>query len=210
MPRDKSLSHEKIIQAAIEEFSEYGYDKASMRRMGDRCGMTAAAIYRHFDGKEAIFDYLVRDAAQDLKDWLSMRLSIYERSLEEATQEGRKIGFDAIWKNPDSSLMRELIYPRMDEYSLLINKSHGSSYEGFLDELVDDEHRRVTMLFEHMRAHGYNVRELAYEELHILLTSYCRAIFEPIAHNYSLEDALKYLATVQEFFMAGWNLFMGL
>lgn len=54
MPRDKALSHERIIRAARDEFSEYGFDKASMRRIGKRCGLTAAALYRHFDSKEAV------------------------------------------------------------------------------------------------------------------------------------------------------------
>lgn len=47
MPRDKTASHAKIMAAAREEFMEYGFGKASMRRIGERCGMTAAGIYRH-------------------------------------------------------------------------------------------------------------------------------------------------------------------
>ena len=50
MPRDKTLSHSRIIRAATEEFSEYGYDKASMRRIGQKCGLTAAALYRQLFG----------------------------------------------------------------------------------------------------------------------------------------------------------------
>ncbi len=44
MPRDKTASHARIMAAAREEFLEYGFKKASMRRIGDRCGMTAAGI----------------------------------------------------------------------------------------------------------------------------------------------------------------------
>ena len=40
MPRDKTVSHVKIMAAAREEFMEYGFGKASMRRIGERCGMT--------------------------------------------------------------------------------------------------------------------------------------------------------------------------
>ena len=34
MPRDKTASHARVIAAAREEFSEYGFEKASMRRVG--------------------------------------------------------------------------------------------------------------------------------------------------------------------------------
>ena len=53
MPRDKSASHIKIMAAAKAEFMEMGFEKASMRSIGNRCGMTAAAIYRHCRDKKA-------------------------------------------------------------------------------------------------------------------------------------------------------------
>lgn len=108
MPRDKTLSHRKIMQSAMEEFSEYGYEKASMRRIGGRCGLTAAALYRHYDNKEAMFDSLVRPAVEDLRAWIDEHVSM--------------------WESAEIDMMRELIYPRMDEYALLINKSHGFAY----------------------------------------------------------------------------------
>ena len=52
MPRDKTENHIKIMAAAKEEFLEKGYEKASMRSIADRCGMTAAGIYRHCKDKE--------------------------------------------------------------------------------------------------------------------------------------------------------------
>nr|MCR5095097.1 TetR/AcrR family transcriptional regulator [Lachnospiraceae bacterium] len=45
MPRDKTVNHQKIMAAAKEEFMEKGYEKASMRGIADRCGLTAAGIY---------------------------------------------------------------------------------------------------------------------------------------------------------------------
>ena len=42
MPRDKSANHIKLMAAARSEFLEHGFEKASMRSIGERCGMTAA------------------------------------------------------------------------------------------------------------------------------------------------------------------------
>ena len=42
MPRDKSLSHEKVKRAIKEEFLEKGYEDASIRSIGTRAGMTSA------------------------------------------------------------------------------------------------------------------------------------------------------------------------
>ncbi len=69
MPRDKTLSHIKIMAAAKAEFMEMGFEKASMRRIADRCGMTAAGIYRHCEDKEDLFCQLVSPAEEKLMDW---------------------------------------------------------------------------------------------------------------------------------------------
>ena len=42
MPRDKTINHIRLMAAAREEFLEYGFEKASMRSIGKRCGLTAA------------------------------------------------------------------------------------------------------------------------------------------------------------------------
>ena len=44
MPRDKTVTHIKVLAAAREEFMEYGYENASMRRIRQRCDMTAAGM----------------------------------------------------------------------------------------------------------------------------------------------------------------------
>ena len=48
MPKDKTASHARVLAAAREEFLAYGFEKASMRRVGERCGLTAAGLYRHY------------------------------------------------------------------------------------------------------------------------------------------------------------------
>lgn len=200
MPRDKSLSHEKIIRAAMDEFSEFGYDKASMRRIGQRCGLTAAALYRHFDSKEAMFEALVEPAVTDMKKWLEAHAAADIKGGADP---------EMMWNSVEVDMMRELIYPRMDEFSMIINKAKGSKYEDFLNELVTDHQERLMPHLRMLRDAGYKVRDISEDELHMLITAYCSALFEPVAHGYSLENAFKYLSTVEEFFMPGWKNLMG-
>ena len=200
MLRDKSLSHEKIIRAAMDEFSEFGYDKASMRRIGQRCGLTAAALYRHFDSKEAMFEALVEPAVTDMKKWLEAHAAADIKGGADP---------EMMWNSVEVDMMRELIYPRMDEFSMIINKAKGSKYEDFLNELVKDHQERLMPHLRKLREAGYKVKVISEDELHMLITAYCSALFEPVAHGYSLENALKYLSTVEEFFMPGWKNLMG-
>jgi len=209
MPRDKALSHKKIIRAATEEFAEYGYEKASMRRIGKRCGLTAAALYRHFDSKEAMFDALVKPALEDLKEWINEHVS---RS-EEAVRSCKDLpcGKEAweIWDSTEIDMMRELIYPRMEEYAMLINRARGSRYENFLDDFVEGQMKMMIPQFEELRRLGLDVKDISEKELHMVTTAYCAALFEPVVHNYSLEEAVSYLDTVEAFFMPGWKNLLG-
>lgn len=209
MPRDKTISHEKIIQAAKLEFSECGYDKASMRRIGARCGLTAAALYRHFDSKESMFETLVEPAVTDMKKWLEEHIAASEEAVRKAV--GNKGGAvpEMMWNSTEIDMMRELIYPRMDEFSMIITKAKGSKYEDFLNELVMDHQNRLKPYLKVLKDAGYKVRDISDDELHMLITAYCTALFEPVSHGYSLENALKYLDTVEEFFMPGWKKLMG-
>ena len=209
MPRDKSLSHEKIIRAAMDEFSEFGYDKASMRRIGQRCGLTAAALYRHFDSKEAMFEALVEPAVTDMKKWLESHVAASEEAVRSAAGAAVAADPEMMWNSTEVDMMRELIYPRMDEFSMIINKAKGSKYEDFLNELVTDHQERLMPHLRMLREAGYDVRDISEDELHMLITAYCSALFEPVAHGYTLENALRYLGTVEEFFMPGWKKLMG-
>ena len=61
MPRDKTESHERLLEAAKKEFMEYGFQDASMRRIADNAGITVSGIYKHFKDKEEMFAALVED-----------------------------------------------------------------------------------------------------------------------------------------------------
>jgi hypothetical protein len=56
---------------------------------------------------------------------------------------------------------------------------------------------------------GLDVKDISEEELHIVTTAYCTALFEPVVRNYSLEEAVSYLDTVEAFFMPGWKNLLG-
>jgi AcrR family transcriptional regulator len=49
-----SSTRERILDIALELFTEQGYDKTSLRDIAERLGMTKAALYYHFERKEDI------------------------------------------------------------------------------------------------------------------------------------------------------------
>ena len=66
MPRDKNDSHVIILKNAKKEFLEFGFEKASMRSIAKKSGVTAGALYKHFAGKEEMFNALAEPVYKKL------------------------------------------------------------------------------------------------------------------------------------------------
>ena len=57
---------ERIKQAALEEFSEKGFQGASLRQIVKQAGVTTGAFYGYFSSKEALFASIVEPHAAAL------------------------------------------------------------------------------------------------------------------------------------------------
>lgn len=53
----------EILDAALAVFAEKGYEGGTMREIAARLGVTEPALYRHYAGKEALFEDLVAVAS---------------------------------------------------------------------------------------------------------------------------------------------------
>jgi len=204
MPRDKSLSHEKVRNAIREEFLEKGFEGASIRSIGARAGMTSAGLYRHFADKEAMFDAMVEPLINDIKSWTKRHIGRKHQLLDDKTNN------DEIFGETFMDLIRDVILPSRDEFRLLMTCSGGTKYENFIHDFVIDNQKAFLDAIKFMKKNGYPAIDIGEEELHMLLSAYTTACFEPIIHDYDDRKIEKYLNTVQEFFMPGWMRIMGL
>lgn len=50
-PVTRPSSKQALIEAALDEFSELGYEAATVAGIAERAGVTTGALYAHFDGK---------------------------------------------------------------------------------------------------------------------------------------------------------------
>lgn len=64
----KESVRKAIISGAIEDFFEYGYKNANMRRIADSANITVGNIYRYFDSKKALFNAVLAPAQQAIND----------------------------------------------------------------------------------------------------------------------------------------------
>lgn len=63
---EQPATQDRILDAALEVFSERGFEGATVRQIAAKVGVTDPALYSHFKGKREIFKALMREAGPDL------------------------------------------------------------------------------------------------------------------------------------------------
>jgi AcrR family transcriptional regulator len=62
----RSAGAQRVLDAALELFSEHGFEGTSLQDIADRLGVTKAAVYYHFHTKDELLRALVQPAFAEL------------------------------------------------------------------------------------------------------------------------------------------------
>ncbi len=202
MIRDKELHHKSIIDAAMTEFLEYGFNDASMRRIASAAGMSASGLYKHFANKEDMFSALVGPAYQGLLDLFCQEANSQEQFIGKSDLFSWESGNDA-------KLAVGYIYDHFDAFRLIVCKSKGTKYENFLHDFAVLEEQTTLSFMETLKKQGVKINNFRIKELHLLTTANINAVFQAVEHNFTREEAMHYADTLDRFFFCAWREFFG-
>ena len=185
---DKSLDI-KILNCAKEEFLKYGFIKANLRRICRNAGVTTGAVYTRYKGKDGLFGALVDDTLLKMNEKVYHSKKIIDI---DDTNEHLPLYHNSI------NLLMEFLYQHYDAFRLLRCCSEGSPYSDFLHVFIE---KNTEYIWNYLKTHpDHNQHKVDYEELHLILTTFWVAIFEPISHEFSKERAIHYCEIMMEFF----------
>lgn len=200
MPKDKSATNAKILACMREEFLTHGYEKSSLNRIAKKVGITTAGLYKHFNGKEDMFGYLVKDTLEDLAE-------LQNASLNDIQSDAH--GIDPF---SDEWVMQlvDFIYDHFEGMKLLICCSAGSCYESFEEDLVHAEEKSNKQYAALLKNAGYAVRPLSDMQWHLLSTEYIHLLFEMVRHDLTKEEAVEHMEFVKSLLYPGWKGIFGM
>ena len=95
-----SLSKQRIIDAALEEFSNYGYSDASLSRVCRKKDISKGMIYHYFKSKDELYLLCVDICFKDLTEYLKTNLIINSQDIEGMLKKYFDIRLDFFTKNP--------------------------------------------------------------------------------------------------------------
>jgi len=111
--RERRRAREEILEAASHIFAQSGYDKASMKEIAGRAGISVGMLYNHFKGKEDIFRALLEGYMNGLHERGNSRCAAIDPPLEQLRCRIRS-AIEFYWENRNLVL----IYLKMNPLRL--------------------------------------------------------------------------------------------
>ena len=181
MNRIEKTTLEKILMEAKIEFLEKGYQKASLREIVKKAGVTTGAFYGYFKNKEKLFDELVSKQ--------------YEKMFD--------ITFACMKE------MKDYMYENFDAFKLILCCSEGTKYKDLVHTMAKMDVEATHDFAKSMDQVGNGAKMVNPVLEHILTSGMFTGFFELIVHDVPKDDADEYIKQLLEFYSAGWGKIMG-
>ena len=98
MEKTENAVRSRLLEAGKEEFRDRGFLKASLRAICKKADVTTGALYFFFESKAALFEEIVKETVEKLKE-LTGDFSNREKQLQ--PEEYDRILMEFIWENRD-------------------------------------------------------------------------------------------------------------
>ena len=194
-----------LLETGKREFLTLGYRDASLRHIAASLGVTTGAIYGYFADKEALFDALVAQPAQELEDrYRTIQQTFARQSVDDQVQNLPEV------PDEEAGWMLDFIYDHFDAFKLIVCCAGGTKYEHYLDTLAEIEDNAGRALIEKMTEAGYTLPQIDDELIHIMSSSLFNGLFETVRHDMPREKAHRYMVSLRDFYSAGWFKLLGI
>ena len=206
MGHSPARTRARILEAALAEFRDRGYERTGLRRIAAAARVTTGAVYNHFGSKEGLFDALVGESAAELvAAWTAGRDGDAGTPPADmpADRTGRSADRTAAFSADRTGRILDLVYSRVEIFELLLCRARGTGYERLPEQLARIEaeaYRRLPGITD-SAADRLLVRTLA--------ASGVEALRAALEHRLTRPEARRYMERIARFRLAGWAGLLG-
>lgn len=203
MPYDFNQTHELILKSAMKNFSEVGFRNASIRNICKDAGVTNGAFYAHFDSKDDLFSSLVSEKLRMFNDTYQEQSSIYVESTEDILH---------IFEMSYSSIetLIHYVYSESEVFKLILECSGGTSYENFVNNLIDEESKNMLLFLENNKRFMKKPENISERLIKIGSAMVINYIIDAFLNGASEEDNIRESKLVSDFCIAGYRELLGM
>lgn len=196
---------DRLLECAMAEFMEMGYQEASLRVIAAKADTTTGSIYTRFHDKEGLFHALVDATIDELILWIREgNESFADRPIREQRE-------TALTYKPEMwEQLVDFIYAHWEAFRLLARCTDISCYEDMLNRMIDIEGAYTLRFLEATGNDALKSGRLTPMLLHMLSNAYYSGLFEIVRHDMAKDDAMSYVHQLRRFFTQGWADLLGL
>ncbi len=199
--KNEQETKERLLVCAREEFLEKGYQKASLRSICRKAGVTTGALYFFFENKEDLFAAIVQPTIEQVRTMATQHVKQELMMLQNIP------GADADNMHDDYNATQQILhvlYQNYDICQLLLAKSQGSQYENTIDEFVEIFENGQRLLAVE-QAKQLNVQPPDEDILHWVVHIEMDAYVHVLLHEKNEQKALKHMGKMLEYLASGWK-----
>lgn len=197
---DRSIDP-RILESAKKEFLAQGFEKASLKTICEEAGVTTGALYKRYKGKEELFCAVVADTVTALEDYVEMRSAVPACTLSDEL-------LIKAWEMNESMLSWfRFLYQYHDGFVLLISGAAGTRYANFQHDFAEIMTTKTHEYFLEAKNRGLTHADISMVEMHILLSAFWTAVYEPFIHGYTWDQIEAHCGLICNLF--SWNKVLG-
>ena len=170
MEKTENAVRSRLLEAGKEEFRDRGFLKASLRAICKKADVTTGALYFFFESKAALFEEIVKETVEKLKE-LTGDFSNREKQLQ--PEEYDRILMEFIWENRDIA-------------RILMDGAEGTRYDNFREDTCI---RMEQFLRENLQKKCG--KEVDSDLVHILAETKLQGYSELLRGDYSKEKFME-------------------
>jgi len=144
----KTEVRERILESAIDTFSQYGFDKTRMEDIAEAAKLAKGTLYLYFKSKEDLFYAICERDLNKLEDQLSNMFATKEDFLSDVgtfydnyrkmTHDGEKVIIEALAESSHNPKLRKTLYEqKMKIYHTIIKYLDLKIEKGFFRKGID-------------------------------------------------------------------------
>ncbi|AEE16668.1 TetR/AcrR family transcriptional regulator [Treponema brennaborense] len=200
MKDNPAVTKKNILASAKKEFLEKGFTNASLRTIAANADVTTGALYRHFADKDALFCALVDDAAGVTRSILEKASVAEHLQLQDPFGKAHHQYEDELFVT-----FIDYLYSDFDAFVLLLEKSAGSTHEGFLQRMTDLYADKCLELVSWISAEQLVKTQLDPMTVHVIASNFITSIAELVFHRLPRADAGRFIMEIHRFYHSGWT-----
>lgn len=145
------MKRDDILDAALEQFSKYDYDRTSINSIIKNSDTSKGTFYHYFESKEALYLELIKLASQEKLKYLKEKNSVADTTNSVADTTKDMSIFGLIKEQMENSIHFGLVNPNFAKFAVKVaneTNTHikdeaqaviGSSVSDYLKQLINNE-----------------------------------------------------------------------